>query len=147
MSTKIRVMKIEDKPEVMEMMQVFYTSDAVFTNGSQEIFERDIENCINGNPYLEGYIFENEGEIQGYGMLAKSFSTEFGKPCIWLEDIYIKEKFCGQGIGSYFLDFVEQKYPDSVLRLEAEEENERAVHVYKKCGYEVLPYMEMKKEI
>lgn len=147
MSTKIRVMKIEDKPEVMEMMQVFYTSDAVFTNGSQEIFERDIENCINENPYLEGYIFEDEGEIQGYGMLARSFSTEFGKPCIWLEDIYIKEKFCGQGIGSYFLDFVEQKYPDSVLRLEAEEENERAVHVYKKCGYEVLPYMEMKKEI
>ena len=28
---------------------------------------------------------------------------------------------------------------------EVEEENERAVNVYKKCGYEFIPYMEMKK--
>ena len=32
------------------------------------------------------------------------------------------------------------------VEIEAEEENERAIHVYKKCGYEVLPYMELKKE-
>jgi ribosomal protein S18 acetylase RimI-like enzyme len=29
--------------------------------------------------------------------------------------------------------------------LEVEEENDRAVTVYKKCGYEEIPYMEMKK--
>ena len=40
---------------------------------------------------------------------------------------------------------MEEKYPNSLFRLEVEAENERAVHVYKKCGYEVLPYMEMKK--
>ena len=28
-----------------------------------------------------------------------------------------------------------------------EEEKERAVAIYKKCGYDFLPYMEMKKEI
>ena len=32
-----------------------------------------------------------------------------------------------------------------VIRLEVEEENERAVRVYKKSGFTVLPYMEMKK--
>ena len=41
--------------------------------------------------------------------------------------------------------FIEEKYPDSVLRLEVEEENDRAVAVYEKCGFEVIPYMEMKK--
>ena len=39
----------------------------------------------------------------------------------------------------------EEKYPNTVMRLEAEEENERAIHVYRKCGFEVLPYMELKK--
>lgn len=145
MNTKIRIMKSEDKPEVLKMMRVFYASPAVLSNGSEEIFENDIENCVNDNPYLDGYIFEAEGEIQGYGMLAKGFSTEFGKPCIWIEDIYIKDEYRGLGIGSLFLKFVEEKYPNSLLRLEVEEENERAVHVYKKCGYEILPYMEMKK--
>ena len=34
---------------------------------------------------------------------------------------------------------------DSMDSTEVEEENERAVKVYKKFGFEVLPYMEMKK--
>ena len=38
-----------------------------------------------------------------------------------------------------------EKYPRSVLRLEVEEDNERAIKVYRKNGFEVLPYMEMKK--
>lgn len=141
----IRLMENKDKDEVFEMMRVFYTSPAVYTNGSDEIFLNDIENCINDCPYLEGYIFEDNGEIQGYGMIAKSFSTEFGKPCIWIEDIYIKEQFRGLGIGSEFINLISEKYSDSIIRLEVEEENERAVRVYKKNGFDVLPYMEMKK--
>ena len=129
------------------MMRTFYASDAVFTNGSEEIFNADISACISDNPYIEGYIFENDNVIQGYAMLAKSFSTEFGKPCIWIEDLYIKEEYRGLGIGSLFLEFIEAKYPNSLFRLEVEAENDRALHVYKKCGYDVLPYMEMKKEI
>ena len=76
---------------------------------------------------------------------SKSFSTEFGKKCIWIEDLYLKPEYRGKGIGSKFFAFIEEKYPDCILRLEVEEENERAIKVYSKCGYEVLPYMEMKK--
>ena len=145
MNSIIRPMTPKDKNSVLEMMRVFYASPAVFTNGSDDIFRNDIENCINDNPYLEGYIFEVSGEIQGYGMIAKSFSTEFGRPCIWVEDLYIKEDFRGTGIGSLFLEFIEKKYHEAVLRLEGEEENCRAVKVYEKNGFNVLPYMEMKK--
>ncbi len=145
MSSRIRVMKPEDKDMVMEMMRVFYASPAVLSNGSDEIFENDIENCVNDCPYLEGYIFEDQGEIQGYGMVAKSFSTEFGKPCMWIEDIYIREPYRGLGIGSQFLQYIEKKYPHAILRLEVELENERAVHTYEKNGFRELPYMEMKK--
>lgn len=142
---RIRCMEDGDRQSVLEMMRVFYASDAVFTNGSEEIFNADIDNCIGDSPYAEGYIFEDGNEIQGYGMVAKSFSTEFGKPCIWIEDIYVKEAYRGAGIGTLFLRFIEDKYPCSLLRLEVEAENEIALNVYKKCGYDVLPYMEMKK--
>ncbi len=144
----IRPMIESDKDCVIDMMRVFYNSPAVFTNGSEEIFKNDVENCVNDCPFLEGYVFEDAAKnVLGYAMAAKSFSTEFGKPCIWIEDLYLKEESRGLGIGSSFFSFIEQKYPEAVLRLEVEEENERAVHVYKKCGYEVLPYMEMKKEL
>lgn len=131
--------------EVIRMMREFYSSSAVATNGSEEIFEADVKNCIENSPYLEGYVFADRDRIMGYAMAAKSFSTEFGKPCIWIEDIYLKPEYCGKGIGSQFLSFIEQKYPDAIFRLEVEEENERAVHVYRKSGFEVMPYMEMKK--
>lgn len=145
MQSIIRDMEEKDKNQVLEMMRVFYTSPAVLSNGSEEIFLADVNACIHDNPYLEGYIFENAEEIQGYAMVAKSFSTEFGKPCVWIEDIYLKNEYRGLGIGSGFLKFIESKYPDSILRLEVEAENHKAVSVYKKCGFEEIPYMEMKK--
>lgn len=145
MEILIRSMEEGDRTEVMEMMRVFYASPAVLSNGSEEIFGADFDNCIGTSPYLEGYIFEISGKTVGYGMVAKSFSTEFGKPCIWVEDIYLKENFRDRGIGSRFFDLISKKYPQAIVRLEVEEENERAIHVYKKNGFEILPYMEMKK--
>lgn len=141
----IREMTAADKSAVTEMMRVFYASPAVLSNGSEEIFSADFDACIGDSPYLEGYVFEKDGNTVGYSMLAKSFSTEFGKPCIWIEDIYVKDEYRGKGIGTAFFAFIEKKYTNCIFRLEVEEENENALKVYKKCGFDVLPYMEMKK--
>ena len=57
----IEAMKKEHTEAVIEMMRIFYTSPAVHTDGSEEIYRTDVENCVNDNPYLEGYVFEEEG--------------------------------------------------------------------------------------
>lgn len=145
MEMTIRDMRLEDKSSVLEMMRVFYASPAVLSNGSEEIFENDVDMCINDNPYLEGFIIESSNDIQGYAMIAKSFSTEFGKSCIWIEDLYIKDKYRGLGIGKKLMEFITKKYTDCIFRLEVEEENKRAIKLYEKSGFSVLPYMEMKK--
>ena len=147
MNTNIRKMTESDRETVVDMMRTFYHSPAVFTNGSEEIYNNDVTACVGDSPYAEGFIFESEKEILGYGMIAKSFSTEFGKPCIWIEDLYLKEEYRGEGIGSSFFTYLEEKFPNTIMRLEVEEENARAVAVYKKNGYDTLPYMEMKKEV
>ncbi len=143
--TAIVALREEHRDEVIAMMRGFYASDAVFTNGSEEIFAADVDACVGDNPYLEGYVFKSGGRTVGYGMLAKSFSTEFGKPCVWIEDIFVKSEARGCGVGTEFINFVSRKYDGCVLRLEVEEENERAVAVYRKCGFYDLPYKEMKK--
>lgn len=145
MSFKIREMQKDDRDAVIEMMRTFYSSPAVFTNGSEEIFLADFENCVSENPYLEGFVIESSDGIVGYTMIAKSFSTEFGKPCIWIEDIYIKESFRGMGLGNMLMSFITENYKDCIFRLEVEEENEIAIKLYKKQGFTVLPYVEMKK--
>ena len=75
MDFEIRQIHINDKKEIIAMMKTFYSSDAVFTNGSEEIFENDFLNCLNSSPYLEGYVFCSGVNILGYSMIAKSFST------------------------------------------------------------------------
>ena len=145
MSTNIRPMAIQDKPAILEMMRVFYASPAVLSNGSEEIFAADMDACLQNSPYLEGYVFEGTEGLQGYAMVARSFSTEFGKPCIWIEDLYLTEACRGKGIGKQFFDFIIEKYTGCIFRLEVEEENTRALALYRKCGFEILPYLEMKK--
>ena len=146
MNVTIRKMTEQHRTQVVDMMRTFYHSPAVWTNGSEEIYNNDITACVGDSPYAEGFIFEKEGELLGYGMIAKSFSTEFGKPCIWIEDLYLKEEYRRKGIGSTFFRYLEKEYPGTIMRLEVEEENVVAISSYRKNGYETLPYMEMKKE-
>lgn len=142
----VRKMEEKDKEEVIKMMQVFYSSPAVFTNGSKEIFLADVNACTSDNPYLEGFVFETDGKISGYAMIAKSFSTEWGKQCVWIEDIYVAQEFRRRGIADLFFKTIDEKYPDAIKRLEVEEDNEIAIKAYTKNGFTNLPYKEMKKD-
>lgn len=145
MNFEIEKMKAEHKTEVLEMMSVFYASEAVHTNGSAEIFEADFENCIGNSPYIDGFVFTQAEKVLGYAMIAHSFSTEYGKECTWFEDLYLKPEFRGFGIIPKFFNFIETEYKNTIFRLEVEKENVHAVHVYKKHKFSALPYHEMVK--
>lgn len=139
----IRKMIDADKNIVIDMMRRFYNSSAVITNGSEKIFAANVDACLKNSAYLEGYVFVVDEKIIGYGILAKSFSTEFGGECIWIEDIFIEKNFRGKGFGTRFLNFVKEKYPDKNLGLEVESDNVKAIAAYKKFGFKELPYLEM----
>ena len=140
----IRPMEASDKDAVTDMMRSFYTSEAVYTNGSEEIFSNDVDVCVSDCPFASGYVFTREdGSICGYSMLAHSYSTEYGKPAIWIEDLFIEEDARGEGLGSRLFDLVREKYPDHVHRLEVEDTNLHAIRLYKKSGFTTLPYAEM----
>ncbi len=171
----MRDMRKRDREEVLEMMRAFYSSEAVLSNGSDEIFNRDINECISESPYAEGFVFEARQEdeessgdsgnpetpdvnnpgndhtssgkkLLGYAMIAHSFSTEYGKRCIWIEDLYLKEEARGLGLASAFLEFIRKEYPDALHRLEAENENGHAMEVYRHQGFSELPYVEMVRD-
>lgn len=164
---KVRKMIPEDKEAVLEMMRVFYDSPAVFHTSSDSVLERDVEDCLGSSPFVEGFLIlisdddccaandkndingkNNKEVIAGYGMTAPSYTTEYGGLCVWIEDLYVKPEYRGRGIGSEFLLYIKEEYPEAVrFKLEVEPENERAVEVYKKNGYGVSPYWEMTLEM
>lgn len=140
-------MQKEDKKTVLYYMKEFYSSDAVYTNGSEEIFEKDFDNCISDFPYLDGYVFLFDEKIIGYSMISRGYSTEVAKECIWLEDLYLSYEYRNKGIIKEFFKFIEKNNIGKVLKLEVEKENLQAVCAYEKSGFESLPYNVMKKEI
>lgn len=145
----IRKIEKKDTENVFKMMREFYNSPAVITKSSDEILKKDIADCISDMPFIEGYVFEENNTIIGYSMIAKSYSTEFGGICIWIEDIYIMPEHRGNGIATRFFKYIEKIYCNIAVRyrLEAEKENKNAVLLYKKNGFSVLPYIQMTKEI
>ena len=77
-------------------------------------------------------------------MIAKSYSTEAGGHCVWIEDIYVLPEFRGKGLGTAFLKFVQNQFPKAVrIRLEAEPENEKAMSVYRAAGFTELGYTQL----
>lgn len=139
----LRPMEKQDREAVISLMRSFYSSPAILSSGSQEIFERDVEVCLSDSPFLQGTVFEHEGILYGYAMTAFSWSAEFGKPCLWIEDLYLVRATRGLGLGSLFLKMLARTHPESVLRLEVEEDNIPARRTYAGCGFEDLPYLEM----
>ena len=127
--------------EVYAMMRVFYDSPAVLHTSSDRVLKNDIEACIGDCPYLDGYVFVVDGQIAGYSMVSKSFTTEYGGICAWIEDLYVKENFRRRGISKQFFEKLPSMYPEIVrFKLEVEPENERALETYKSCGYSKLHY-------
>lgn len=143
MEITIRKIQRDDSEIVIDMMRKFYTSPSVITNGSEKIFAANVKNCLDDSICAEGFVFVAEEKIIGYGITAHSYSTEFGGECIWIEDIFVEAQYRGHGIGSKFIRFVKARYPDKILRLEAEAGNDSALELYKHFGFKELPYLEL----
>ena len=143
MEIAIRKIQRGDAEAVIDMMRKFFSSSATITNGSEKIFAANVENILSGSTCAEGFVFVDGEKIIGYAVTAKSYSTEFGGECIWLEDIFIEAEYRGLGIGSKFIQRVKERYPEKILRLEAEADDKKLLNFYRRHGFKELPYMEM----
>jgi len=66
---------------------------------------------------------------------------------LWVDEVYILPEYQSNGLGSEIFAFIENKYKDNVarIRLDVEEENDRAIKLYQKLGFKVLDYLQMYK--
>ena len=145
----IRKLTENDRDLYIRLAEEFYSSDAVLHPIPRTYIERTADEALQSDAYAEIYLLECEGEPAGYGLTARTFSQEAGGSVLWIEELYIREQFRSRGLGSEFFAYVEKKYEGRAarFRLEVEEDNVRAISLYKRLGYEVLDYTQMIKEI
>lgn len=143
----MRTITQEDRELYLELATEFYHSDAVLHPVPDSYLEATFEEMIRSNQYVQGFFLEAGEQVAGYGLISKSFSQESGGPVIWIEELYIREEFRGQKLGSRFFAFLEEEFPETTrFRLEVEEDNEAAARLYARLGYKPLAYNQMIKE-
>lgn len=146
MSLTVRKITDNDRNEFLKLGREFYSSEAVLHGIPEEYHVNAFAELMRSDEYLDCRFFEIEGSIAGYVLLAKSYSREAGGIVIWIDELYIKPKYRGRGIGSQFFEWLEANLPAARYRLEIEPDNKRAENLYRKMGYDILPYVQMVKE-
>jgi ribosomal protein S18 acetylase RimI-like enzyme len=141
----IREIENNDIKNVLKLMRVFYDSPAVIVKTPDDLLEKDLLDAVGDCPYLDGYVMVVEDKIIGYSLVASSYSTEYGGLCIFIEDLYVDKNYRHKGYGSKMLEYIHEKYPAVRFKLEAEEDNEKALSLYRKMGYKVSGYKLMSK--
>lgn len=136
----IRNIRPSDREVYLRMVADFYRSPGVLHPIPAAHAERTFDELMRSTAYAEAFIFEHEGRIAGYGLLAKTFSQEAGGAVVWIEELYVAPEYRGAGLGRDFLRFVRREVHAARYRLEAERGNVRAVALYEREGFRPLAY-------
>lgn len=141
----IRDFKEEDLEMYKVMSKTMYHSPAVLHSISDEQLELTFSKCLAKDPFCRGLIIESDGEVAGYGLLAFTYSNEVGGLVVWCEELFIREDFRGNGLGSTFLKWLIETYRQTAkrFRLEVTASNEGAIKLYRRLGFENLDYKQM----
>lgn len=143
----IQIRKIEERDTeiFLRMAKEFYSGPGVLHEVDPMVIRRTLDEMLSDSPFLEGYVFEKEGNVVGYAELSYSFAPEVGGKSIFIEEIFVDEACRGQGIGHKFLDWCVSLVQGETrrIRLEATRTNEKAIALYRSYGFCELDYMQM----
>ena len=143
--TEFRDFTAADRAVFLRFCREFYSGDAVEHPIPQSYMEDTFEKIIEGSPYLRGILFVQADEPVGYCQLSFTYSNEAGGFVVLGEELYVCPEHQGQGIGKEFFRWLRNSYDGKATRyrLEVCEDNVRAIGLYRKEGFEVLPYGQM----
>jgi len=141
----IRELQAKDKEIFILMVQGLYQSEATLCEIPIENIETTFETAIAGSPYIKAFIIEEKEEVAGYVQLSFTYSNEVGGVVAFVEELFIRDEYRSQGLGTKALDFIHKEYDQKVkrFRLEVTEANKSVMKLYARKGYEVNEYIQM----
>lgn len=134
-----------DREHYLQLVTEFYNSDGVDHDIPPQYVENTWAELCRSEDYLVCYLIEQGAELAGYVLLAKNFSQEAGGLTIWLEELYLRPAFRGQGISDALLPWLRRQWEGKAARwrLEVVPSHDRVKALYARHGFAAMPYDQM----
>ncbi len=141
----IRPITAADRGIVLPMVLDFYQGPAVNHPVDTAVLERSFEAAASSRePCLDGWLLLEESQPIGYFYVSNSYSPEAGGRQALIEELYFLPDCRGKGYGTQAFQFVMEHYAGAArLRLEVAETNPDAARLYRRIGFDYLPYRQM----
>ncbi len=99
----IRKAKISDAKEISKLIIELAKFEKLKPPGTLAI-KRLIADAFRAKPLFNILVAENKNRLIGYAFYFFTYSTFLAKPTLYLEDIFVTEKFRNEGIGKLLFD-------------------------------------------
>lgn len=103
--TVIRKSKIDDIPVILQMIKGLAEYEKLLNEVTAT--EEELRNYIFGDDkFVDVWLAEYNNEVAGHAIFFRNFSTFLAKPGLYIEELYVKPKFRGKGIGKNLMQKV-----------------------------------------
>jgi GNAT superfamily N-acetyltransferase len=137
MGTELQPAGVEDIPELLELMQAYYTFDGL--EFDESIALGALEELLGDKALGQIWRISLGCLAIGYVVLTYGYSLEFGGRDAFIDELYIREPYRGRGIGTKALELIELAASSMGIRalhLEVDRGNQGARHFYGNKGFE-----------
>jgi GNAT superfamily N-acetyltransferase len=136
----IRPATLDDVPLLTALIYEFadFEKERHLVTITEEDLRRD---GFGERPKFRALMAESGGDVAGYAIFFEHFSTWFGRAAMFLEDLYVRPQFRGQGIGKALLArvaAVARKEHCFGMKWEVLDWNLPAIEFYRSIGAEML---------
>lgn len=146
--TSFKSISNSDIDFMANLMQDFYAIDNYPFDIDQS--KKLLQEFISNKNYGKAWLIYFENEIAGYVILTFIFSFEYQGKIAFLDELYLKEKARGKGIGKEAIEFIKtesHKLSLKLIYLEVEHHNENAQKLYLSTDFELHNRLLMKYKI
>lgn len=127
-----------DLPDLLELMREFYSHQHM--KFDQDVATSAVRAVLGYESYGRIYLIFSAGSLAGYLALTFCFSLEFHGRFGLLDELYVREKCRGQGLGRRAESLATEICKEeglSALRLEVGKDNTAAESLYSRLGFNV----------
>lgn len=138
MDIEIRRYEDHDYMELVGMVNSLYSEDPEGQPMNISKVAATINEYKKNPEKIRIIILEKNNAIIGYSIIVYFWSNEYGGNILIVDELYIKEKFRNEGIGSYFIKWLGDNDEVVAIQLETTPSNKRVFNYYIRLGFEVV---------